>query len=119
MAIPGLVALHDAVAGPFLCLPFLYRRPGDSIPFAVFVAIVAFLLATAFEFAIAALAKWLLIGRLKAGRYPLWGLTYFRWWLADRLIEGHRPTCSAARRYWSGGCAFSAHASAGTLSSAR
>jgi hypothetical protein len=21
------------------------------------------------------------------GRYPLWGLTYYRWWLADRLVE--------------------------------
>ncbi len=26
-------------------------------------------------------------GRLKPGRYPLWGLTYFRWWLSDRLVE--------------------------------
>ncbi|MGS0756092.1 peptide synthetase, partial [Roseateles sp. GG27B] len=31
--------------------------------------------------------KWLIAGRLKPGRYPLWGLTYFRWWLADRLVE--------------------------------
>jgi hypothetical protein len=22
-----------------------------------------------------------------AGVYPLWGLTYYRWWLADRLVE--------------------------------
>jgi hypothetical protein len=25
--------------------------------------------------------------RLQAGVYPLWGLTYYRWWLADRLVE--------------------------------
>ena len=31
--------------------------------------------------------KWLVAGRLKPGRYPLWGVTYFRWWLADRLCE--------------------------------
>jgi len=24
---------------------------------------------------------------MKAGRYPLWGLTHFRWWLARRLCE--------------------------------
>src|SRR5439155_12717652 len=23
----------------------------------------------------------------KPGSYPLWGLTYYRWWLADRLVE--------------------------------
>ncbi len=30
-------------------------------------------------------AKWILIGRYKAGRYPLWGAFYFRWWLANKL----------------------------------
>jgi non-ribosomal peptide synthetase-like protein len=30
--------------------------------------------------------KWLLIGRTKPGRYPLWGVYYFRWWLAQRLL---------------------------------
>ena len=29
----------------------------------------------------------LLISGIKAGRYPLWGATYLRWWLADRLID--------------------------------
>jgi len=30
--------------------------------------------------------KWLVIGRMKPGRYPLWGVYYYRWWLAQRLI---------------------------------
>eukprot|EP01037_Dinobryon_pediforme_P008948 gene8948-9027_t len=30
-------------------------------------------------------AKWLVIGRIKPGRYPLWGAYYFRWWLVDRF----------------------------------
>ncbi len=30
--------------------------------------------------------KWLVLGRTKAGRYPLWGVYYYRWWLAQRLI---------------------------------
>lgn len=29
--------------------------------------------------------KWLIIGRYKAGRYPLWGLYYFRCWLVTTL----------------------------------
>ena len=31
-------------------------------------------------------AKWLIIGRLKPGRYPLWGVYYYRFWLVDRLL---------------------------------
>jgi non-ribosomal peptide synthetase-like protein len=40
-----------------------------------------------FSFFLAIVGKWLIAGRLKPGTYPLWGLTYFRWWCADRLIE--------------------------------
>lgn len=29
--------------------------------------------------------KWLIIGRYKPGRYPLWGSYYFRFWLATRI----------------------------------
>ncbi len=35
-------------------------------------------------FAIA--AKWLILGRTKPGSYPLWGVYYFRWWLARQII---------------------------------
>jgi len=31
-------------------------------------------------------AKWLLIGRFRAGRYPLWGWYYCRWWLVRKLM---------------------------------
>jgi non-ribosomal peptide synthetase-like protein len=36
--------------------------------------------------AIAIAAKWLILGRTKPGRYPLWGAYYFRWWLTHRLL---------------------------------
>ncbi|TDR94308.1 Pls/PosA family non-ribosomal peptide synthetase [Enterovirga rhinocerotis] len=36
--------------------------------------------------AIAIAAKWLILGRTKPGRYPLWGSYYFRWWLVTRLL---------------------------------
>jgi non-ribosomal peptide synthetase-like protein len=29
--------------------------------------------------------KWLVIGRYKPGRYPIWGFYYFRWWLVSRF----------------------------------
>jgi non-ribosomal peptide synthetase-like protein len=36
--------------------------------------------------AIVIAAKWLVIGRTKPGRYPLWGIYYFRWWLVKRFL---------------------------------
>jgi non-ribosomal peptide synthetase-like protein len=37
--------------------------------------------------AIVVATKWLVIGRTKPGRYPLWGVYYFRWWVVKRLLE--------------------------------
>lgn len=34
---------------------------------------------------LAVVSKWLILGRTKPGRYPLWGVYYFRWWLVRRL----------------------------------
>ncbi|HKB41120.1 MAG TPA: phosphopantetheine-binding protein, partial [Gemmataceae bacterium] len=39
--------------------------------------------------------KWLLIGRFRPGRYPLWGWYYCRWWLARKAI-GAAPTAFLA-----------------------
>lgn len=32
-------------------------------------------------------AKWLIIGRYKAGKYPLWGTMYLKWWIVEQLIN--------------------------------
>ena len=39
--------------------------------------------------AIAVAGKWLILGRTKPGRYPLWGVYYYRWWLSQRLLGPH------------------------------
>ena len=64
--------------------------------------------------AIVIAAKWLLIGKTKPGRYPLWGVYYFRWWLVKRFLglihikwfEGspdHQALSGGARRQnWQG-----------------
>jgi amino acid adenylation domain-containing protein len=36
---------------------------------------------------LAVIAKWVLIGRFKPGKYPIWGSFYFRWWIVTRLID--------------------------------
>ena len=35
---------------------------------------------------IAVSLKWLVLGRTRPGRYPLWGVYYFRWWLVQRVL---------------------------------
>ncbi|WP_395739162.1 Pls/PosA family non-ribosomal peptide synthetase [Prosthecobacter sp.] len=35
--------------------------------------------------AICIASKWLIIGRIRPGRYPLWGWYYFRFWLVQRI----------------------------------
>jgi non-ribosomal peptide synthetase-like protein len=36
--------------------------------------------------AIVIAAKWLIIGKTQPGRYPLWGVYYYRWWLTKRFL---------------------------------
>ncbi len=87
-AVPALVAVRMVQwLAPFFTYHFYTGDPDDSIPFAVAMSILVFLLATLGEFVLAVAGKWLIAGRLKPGRYPLWGLTYYRWWLTDRLVE--------------------------------
>jgi non-ribosomal peptide synthetase-like protein len=87
-AIPGLVAIRMIQwLAPFFTYHFYTGSAGDSIPYAVAMSMLVFLVATLLEFALAIAGKWLIAGRLAPGRYPLWGLTYFRWWLADRLVD--------------------------------
>lgn len=86
--IPLLVMLHMAQwLAPFFTYHFYTGDADQSIALAITASTGAFLLATLLSFVLAIAAKWLVAGRLKAGRYPLWGLTYYRWWLADRMIE--------------------------------
>ncbi len=87
-AVPFLVALRMGQwLAPFFTYHFFTGDQGDSIALAVGISVLAFLVSTLLEFAIAIAGKWLIVGRLRAGRFPLWGVTYYRWWLADRLVE--------------------------------
>ncbi|OWT57455.1 Pls/PosA family non-ribosomal peptide synthetase [Candidimonas nitroreducens] len=72
---------------PFFTYQYLTGGPDDSIPRAVAWSLLVFLLVTLLEFVLACGAKWLILGRPAPGRYPLWGTTYFRWWLCDRVLE--------------------------------
>jgi non-ribosomal peptide synthetase-like protein len=86
--VPVLITLRMAQwLAPFFTYHFFTGDPGDSVPRAIAASIAVFLLATLLEFVFAVGGKWLVAGRLRPGSYPLWGLTFFRWWLADRLVD--------------------------------
>ena len=44
-----------------------------------------------FTIAFAIAVKWVVLGRMKPGRYPLWGTYYFRWWLVQRFTALMHP----------------------------
>jgi non-ribosomal peptide synthetase-like protein len=86
--IPPLVCLKMAQwLSPFFTYHYFTGDEGDSMTRAIFASLFVYLLVNFASFLFVIAIKWLVIGRLKAGRYPLWGTTYFRWWLTDRISE--------------------------------
>ena len=88
VVIPFFVLLHIADwLTPFFVYHYFTGDEDDSIPLAVLFSLAAFVLAQLAKFGVAIAGKWLVTGQLKPGRYPLWGVTYFRWWLAGKFSE--------------------------------
>jgi len=56
-----------------------------SILAAVGILVLIGVLAWPFSLAMAVISKWLVLGRIKPGVYPLWSFYYFRWWFSQRL----------------------------------
>lgn len=87
-AVPFFVLMQIADwLAPFFVYHFFTGDPGDSVVLAVLYALGAFILAQGVNFVLAIAGKRLLAGRLKAGRHPLWGAVYFRWWLGCKFLE--------------------------------
>jgi non-ribosomal peptide synthetase-like protein len=87
VVIPFFVLLH--IAGwlaPFFVYHYYTGDEGDSVLLAVAYSLATFVLVHLAVFGLAIAGKWLTAGRLKPGRYPLWGLTYFRWWMSTKFI---------------------------------
>ncbi len=79
--------LHTADwLGPFFVYQFFTGDPGQSVSRAILLAVAVFLLARLAMFILAIAGKRSL-GRLRPGRYPLWGIVYFRWWLGAKFCE--------------------------------
>ncbi|MCK6490101.1 MAG: phosphopantetheine-binding protein, partial [Planctomycetes bacterium] len=84
LLLPVPVCLHLAGwLAPFFTYHILTGDEGDSVWRAAAAATAVFALAQILPFAAALAAKWLVLGRMPAGRHPLWGQVHLRWWFAD------------------------------------
>ncbi len=70
-------------------LPYLgyyyVEEDTNNLGYAVGTALCMFCLIPAFFSIISIATKWLVIGKIKEGDYPLWGVYYFRWWFVKTL----------------------------------
>jgi len=88
LVIPFFILLHIADwLAPFFVYQYFTGDPGDSILLAVLYSLGVFVLARFANFAVAIAGKRIAAGQLPAGRHPLWGAVYFRWWLASKFCE--------------------------------
>lgn len=88
VALPQLIWLRIGHwLAPFFVYHYLTGDEGDSIWRAIGAALLTFVAGQLLAFAAAILSRRLILTRVKPGRYPLWGVTYFRWWLSDRLSD--------------------------------
>ena len=72
---------------PFFVYHYLTGDEGDSIWRAIGAALLTFVAGQLLALLAAILGRRLILAKVKPGRYPLWGTTYFRWWLSDRLTD--------------------------------
>ena len=61
------------------------QQDTDSTFYAILVALLLFCLIPPFLSMLSVGIKWLVIGKMKEGDYPLWGTYYFRWWFVKTL----------------------------------
>ena len=66
-------------------LAYFWTVPGHGPLAGLEAAAAAFVAIPPLMLALSIPIKWLLIGRVRAGDYPLWGAYYFRWWLVRRF----------------------------------
>jgi non-ribosomal peptide synthetase-like protein len=72
--------------GPFFVYSYYYQADYGIMDSLLIMLLTYFLLMPALSlFAIS--FKWLVIGRIKPGKYKLWSLYYFRFWIVDKVIS--------------------------------
>jgi len=65
---------------PYVSYYYILQDTSSHV-WAIIAALCSFCLVPPLFIVITVLTKWLVIGRMRPGDYPLWGWYYFRWWL--------------------------------------
>jgi non-ribosomal peptide synthetase-like protein len=71
---------------PYLVF-FILMVSGHSLLFSAVWAVASAVLIFPLIFVFALGAKWLMLGRIRPGRHPLWGRFYLRWWFVQSLVS--------------------------------
>jgi non-ribosomal peptide synthetase-like protein len=79
----GFRALHWVA--PYLVF-FIVLVAGHSLLQSAAWSVVAAVVVFPVLLAVAVAAKWIVLGRIKPGRHPLWGGYYLRWWFVHSLV---------------------------------
>ncbi|MCH7380252.1 MULTISPECIES: delta-poly-L-ornithine synthetase PosA [Acinetobacter] len=88
VTIPVLISINILQwLAPFFTYHYFTGGTRDSIPYAIALSLLVYISVIIASFAVSITVKRLLMLGVGAGRYPLWGMTYFRWWLADRITS--------------------------------
>jgi len=72
--------------GPFFVYAYYYQVTGEIIYSLSMMLLMYFVLLPALS-VFAIVFKWLVLGKVKPGKYKLWGSYYFRFWLTDQIIH--------------------------------
>lgn len=88
VALPFIICLQIMKwLAPFFTYHYFTGEPTDSIWFAIMISLTVYVGVELLGFILAILGNRLLVNGIQQGTYPVWGATYLRWWLADRLID--------------------------------
>ena len=72
--------------GPFFVYSYYYQASGEIIFSLGMMLLMYFALLPALS-VFAIIFKWFVIGKVKQGKYKLWGAYFFRFWLTDKIIH--------------------------------
>jgi len=88
VCLPFIVLLDLLIwLAPFFTYHALTGAKTDSITVAVATSVIVFVLTIILSFPLTVLLRNLLVGTILPGNYPLWGFTYFRWWLGSHISK--------------------------------
>jgi non-ribosomal peptide synthetase-like protein len=71
--------------GPFFIYSYYYQVDENSVMFAMLMSFGAYFAILPILSILSIGFKWLVLGRIKPGKYKLWGSYYFRFWLVDKV----------------------------------